>query len=66
MLSILCELFQRKEKEGQGQIPINLFFEDFIYLTERESAQAGGVTGRGGSRLPAWEPDVGPDPRSLG
>jgi len=29
------------------------FFLRFIYLSERERAQAGGVAGRGRSRLPA-------------
>ena len=41
----------------------------FIYLTEREIASERGNTsrgsGRGRSRLPAKEPDVGLDPRTL-
>ena len=42
----------------------------FIHLTERETASKRGNThrgsGRGRSRLPADEPDVGLDPRALG
>ena len=42
----------------------------FIYLTDRETASERGNTsrgsGRGRSRLPAEEPDVGLDPRTLG
>ena len=42
----------------------------FIYLTERETASERGNTGRGSgrgrSRLPAEEPDVGLDPRTPG
>uniref|UniRef100_A0A452QVB6 Rho GTPase-activating protein 36 n=1 Tax=Ursus americanus TaxID=9643 RepID=A0A452QVB6_URSAM len=46
------------------------FFKDFIYLTERETASERGNTsrgsGRGRSRLPVEEPDVGLNPRTLG
>ena len=42
----------------------------FIYLIGRETASERGNTsrasGRGRSRLPAEEPDVGLDPRTLG
>ena len=42
----------------------------FIYLTETDTASERGNTsrgsGRGRSRLPAEEPDVGLDPRTLG
>ena len=42
----------------------------FIYLTERETASGRGNTsrgsGRGRSRLPVEEPDVGLDPRTSG
>ena len=42
------------------------FFKDFIYLTEIETASERRNTSRGGgrgrSRLPAEEPDVGLDP----
>ena len=46
------------------------FFKDFIYLFDRETTSKRGNTsrgsGRGRSRLPAEEPDVGLDPRMLG
>ena len=42
------------------------FFKDFIYLCDRETASERGNTGRGSgrgrSRLPVEEPDVGLDP----
>ena len=46
------------------------FFKDFIYLFDRETARERGNTGRGSgrgsSRLPVEEPDVGLDPRTPG
>ena len=46
------------------------FFKDFIYSTEIETARERGNTsrgsGRGKSRLIAEEPDVGPNPITLG
>ena len=49
----------------------SIFFKIlFIYLTERETASergnTGGGRGRGRSRLPVEEPDVGLDPRTPG
>ena len=45
-------------------------FKDFIYLFDRETASERGNigrgSGRGGSRLPAEEPDVGLDPTMPG
>ena len=45
---------------------IFIFLKDFIYLSEKEKAQAGGgVEGEVGTPL-SWESDSGPHPRILG
>ena len=55
-----------------GRLTSALFFFKilFIHLTERETASKRGNTGRAGgrgrSRFPVEEPDVGLDPRTLG
>jgi len=61
----ISSLSLKKKKKIKIQFPVHLsslqyvlflflFFKDFIYLPDRERAQAGGVEGRGrgGSRLP--------------
>ena len=57
---------------SKGWLEFGLFFKKilFIYLTEIETASERGNTsrgsGRGRSRLPAEEPDVGLDPTTPG
>ena len=58
--------------EQERALYLFIYFKDFIYLFDRERETASEIgntgrrSGRGRSRLPAEDPDVGLDPRMLG